>query len=326
VTLAAARIAALAFSEDGPDLLWSNPDLGNVELVKRSPHKLAGGLGGDRLWFSPELLYHWHGKPDWRGLSNYNVPADTDPGNYAFSDEGRDVIALTAKGRLPLPLSDQFLDFTVERTVSWADPPIPPSDPLMYGVAYVGIEMSDTLRIDENSKAGEIDLWHLLQVPVGSILVVPLRPGHQTEPLSYALPGGWKIARDALIWRYTGKANAKVGIAAEALIGRSAILRKLRSGQWCLIVRQFPVDPSARYGDHPYGVVREDQAFQAWDGVGFGEMEYHSPMLDAEGGPRLLRDTDQLWAFGGSVTAMAGLANKLLGVDIRSLLAREQAD
>jgi hypothetical protein len=86
-------------------------------------------------------------------------------------------------------------------------------------------------------------------------------------------------------------------------------------------VRQFPVDESARYGDHPVGVPRDDQVFQAWDGLGFGEMEFHSPVLDAERGPRKLRQTDQLWAFGGAAHTIAAVADSLLNVDIRALLS-----
>src|SRR5438128_2232403 len=70
VTLASGRVVALAFSEDGPDLLWSNPKLGDTDLVKTTPEKLVGGFGGDRLWFAPELDYYWDGKPDWKTFAN----------------------------------------------------------------------------------------------------------------------------------------------------------------------------------------------------------------------------------------------------------------
>ena len=65
VTLAGGRIVALAFSKDEPNLLWTHPDLGDAALVRANG--LVGGIGGDRLWFSPELRYHWIGMPDWRG-------------------------------------------------------------------------------------------------------------------------------------------------------------------------------------------------------------------------------------------------------------------
>jgi hypothetical protein len=158
-------------------------------------------------------------------------------------------------------------------------------------------------------------------MPAGSILIVPLRPGHATQPLAYGLPGAWLTTSNSVIWPIAGVGNAKMGISAAAVTGRAAILQRLRSRQWCLIVRQFPVDPAARYGDHPHGIPRDDQVFQAWDGLGFGELEFHSPVLDAERGPRSLRAQDQLWAFGGSAQAIAALADSLLQVDIRSLVS-----
>jgi hypothetical protein len=318
VTLAAGRIVALAFSPDGPNLLWTNPELADTEKVKAAPEKLAGGLGGDRLWFSPELRYHWAGKPDWRGLSNYHVPSVTDPGQYAYIDETPDRVALAAKGRLLVQgRSDEYLDFAVERKICMADPPLPLNHPLMHGVDYVGVKTVHKLTVEGHNGTGEIALWHLLQTPVGSILIVPLRHGHKTGPLSYGLPGGWQKTPESVIWRIEGKANAKLGIAAEALTGRSAILRGLCSDRWCLIVRQFPADASARYADHPEGVHRDDQVFQAWDGLGFGEMEYHSPVLNTAHGPRTLHDEDHLWAFGGTAQTIAALAKNLLDVDIR---------
>lgn len=319
VATAAGRVVAMSFSKDGPNLFWSNPQLTDTALVKATPEKLAGGFGGDRLWFSPELRYHWIGKPDWRGLGNYEVPKDTDPGRYIFVDKGPGIVALSATGRLPFKNSDGHLAFSVEREIRMTNPPLPLDHPLLRHVDYVGIETTHTLKITDETRTGEIDLWHLLQMPAGSILIVPLRHGHRTEPLSYGMPGSWHTTPNSLIWRFTGTANAKIGLAAEALTGRSAVLRNLGDKRWCLIVRQFPFDTAARYGDHPEGIPREDQAFQAWDGVGFGEMEYHSPVLDAARGPRTLDDTDQLWAFGGSARAIVTLAYKLLGVDISAL-------
>jgi hypothetical protein len=317
VTLAAGRIVALAFSDAGPNLLWTHPDLGRMT---GHPGQLVGGIGGDRLWFAPELHYHWLGEPDWQHLTNYTVPGDTEPGHYDFVDSEPGVVALAAKGQLPVRGTDRCVAFRVERRIRMAPPPIALDDPLMRGVQYVGVEATHELTIADETRTGEIDLWHLLQMPIGSILIVPLRPGRRSQPLAYGVPGPWSTTSNSLIWRIGGSGNAKMGIGAEALTGRAAILQRLPSQQWCLLVRQFPVDGSARYGDHPYGVPRADQVFQAWDGLGFGELEYHSPVLDAERGPRSLREQDQLWAFGGAAQSIAALADTLLQVDIRALL------
>jgi hypothetical protein len=286
--------------------------------------KLVGGVGGDRLWFAPEWRYHWLGKPDWRGLGNYQVPADTDPGRYQFVDSEPGVVVLAAEGRLAERGGDQSLAFRVTRRIRTAQPPLPPDDPAMCDVRYVGIELDHELAIQNETRAGEIDLWQLVQIPVGSILIVPLRAeaGDRMQPLCYGLPGDWRTTSNRVTWHIQGDSNAKMGMAAAALTGRAGILRRLSPQHWCLMVRQFPVDASARYGDHPVGVVRDDQVLQAWDGLGFGELEIHSPMLDAARGPRSLRQTDQLWAFGAPAPAIAVLADRLLRVDIRELLAQ----
>jgi hypothetical protein len=322
VTLAAGRIVALAFSKDEPNLLWTHPDLGDAALVQANG--LVGGIGGDRLWLSPEWRYHWLGQPDWHGLRNYEVPADTDPGRYQFVDSESGTVALAAEGRLAVRGSNQSVAFFVDRRIRMVQPPLSLDDPAIRGVQYVGIECAHELILQEETRTGELDLWQLLQTPVGSILIVPLRAGHSTQPLSYGLPGDWQTTSNSLIWRIRGNSNAKLGIAAAALTGRAAILRQLPSQQWSLIVRQFPVDESARYGDHPVGIARDDQVFQAWDGLGFGEMEFHSPVLDAARGPRSLRQLDQLWAFGGTARTIAALADMLLQVDVRALLSQHR--
>lgn len=318
VTLAAGRVVALAFSQDEPNLLWSHPDLGDAARVK--DNQLVGGIGGDRLWFAPEVQYHWLGEPDWRGLGNYQVPADTDPGRYRFVDSGPGVVGLTAEGTLAVRADGRSVDFRVERRIRLTPPPLPPDDPVLREARYVGVEFTHELALAESTRAGQIDLWQLLQTPVGSVLIVPLRPGHARPVLSYGLPGNWRLDSNCLLWRIQGQGNAKIGLAAAALTGRAAILRGLPGGQWCLMVRQFPLDTAARYGDHPWGVPREDQVVQAWDGLGFGEIEFHSPVLDAARGPRSLAQTDQLWAFGGSARTIAALADAVLQVDIRGIL------
>jgi hypothetical protein len=48
-------------------------------------------------------------------------------------------------------------------------------------------------------------------------------------------------------------------------------------------------------------------------------------VLDAARGPRNLRQADQLWAFGGTAHTIAALADRLLHVDVRALLAQHDS-
>ena len=323
VTLAAGRIVAMSFSSRGPNLLWSNAELPNTDLVRTHPERLVGGFGGDRLWFAPEIAYHWKGPPRWDTFANYQVPAATDPGNYQFVESRQGAVTLRAAGQLTDHATHGQVRFEVQRTIQLIPAPLPDNDPLMNGIEYLGIRTSHVLKLDPTTTAGRIGLWHLLQMPVGSVLVVPLKdsaPTRDKVPLSYALPGGWLEKSDHIRWRYTGTASAKFGLSASALTGHSAVLRQLGTDQFCLIVRQFPVDERAMYVDHPHGVARADQAFQAWDGLGFGEMEFHGRALDAVRGPRELEESDDLWAFGGSPAAIGPLTQKLLGIDVADVL------
>jgi len=317
MTLAAGRIVAIAFTRNGPNLLWSNTQLSDTETMRDHPEKLVGGIGGDRLWFSPELDYYWKGAPDWKNITNYEVPAAADPGSYTFDDSQHGSIALHNAGQLVNRANGRRTGFEVSRTIRMTPSPLADNDPLRRQIDYVGVETSHVLQF-VGPEAGRLDLWHLLQVPVGSVLIVPYAEDASTAaktPVSYALPGGWIERPDKLLWRYGGTAQAKIGLSASALTGRTAVLQQLGS-EYCLIIRKFSVDENAKYADHPYGEPRTDQAFQAWDGMGFGEMEYHCPMLDAQSGPRMLRESDQLWAFGGEKTALLPVAERLLHTDI----------
>jgi hypothetical protein len=317
VTPAAGRIVAMAFTPDGPNLFWSHPQLADSELVKNHPETLVGNLGGDRLWFGPELDYFWNGVPDWANLSNYRVPSDADPGRYQFLDTESDAISLRAQVRLTVRASGERVGFTVKRTFRMAPAPIEAGAHILKEVKYVGIQTLHEIEFEPTTLKGRIDLWHLLQLPVGSLLMVPTKPcttNCERDPLLYCGPGGWTEHPDCILWRYVGTACTKFGLSSRTLTGRSGVIASLPSGQLSLIVREFSVDHTATYADHPYGVPRSDQCFQVWDGLGFGEMEYHSPMLDAQCGPRALNESDHLWAFAGAPRLIRLLAERLLGI------------
>jgi hypothetical protein len=314
VTPAAGRIIGLAFGRDEPNLLWTHPMLTDADLVVNRSEKLNGGIGGDRLWFAPELSYNWSGEPNWQTFSNYASPAEMDPGSYSLSVTDS-AIKLRSSMRLQPTDGSSAVDFTVERTIELCAPPFPRKSRLLEGVRYVGTNTTNRIAFDQDSTSGQIDLWHLLQVPVGSTLIVPLRT-ESDPPLSYGLPGDWEANESCLSWMFGGSANAKIGLGTSAVTGRSAVLQRLEADDWCLLVREFPVDADAFFVDHPFGQQRNDQVFQAWDGFGFGEMEFHSPGIDASAGPREIQQSDRLWAFGGDSRNLAIIGKELLGIDI----------
>ncbi len=315
VTLAAGRLVALAFEDGDVNLLWTHPDLDDSATVRDRPETLTGGIGGDRLWFSPELRYHWRGAPDWDGFGNYHVPVEADPGGYAFTSSVDGAIAMAMSANLPTNDGTPPLEIAVEREFRAAPMPLSAADPLMTGISYVGVETRNRLTLAPDARAGTIDLWHLMQVPVGSIAIMPVRTP-AAPVLCYGRAGDWELHGDHVAWRYGGTANAKLGLGADDVTGRTGLIRDLGAGRRALIVRDHQLGRAGDYADHPYGDPRRDQVVQAWDGFGFGELEYHSVALDAAAGPRELTGTDRIWAFGGEPAALASIAHALLGVDI----------
>lgn len=322
VTPVGGRIVAMAFSPTDRNLFWTNPELINADLVRNHPEKLAGGLGGDRIWFAPELDYHWRGEPDWITCNNYEVPKSADPGEYTFVSDTADAVTLQTHIRLSSLKTGLSVGFNLTRSVRPAPAPISTSEPLMEGVAYVGIDTCHNIDFDDETTAGRIDLWHLLQIPSGSTLVVPFKLNTSVPDrtaLSYALPGKLGEGTDHIFYEYTGTVRAKFGLSAAGLTGRAGVVSRDNAGRFILLVRQFQVDPNGIYGDHPYGIQRTDQALQFWDGMGFGELEHHSPLLDASSGPRSMQEKDSIWAFAGSRRSIARIATSLLGVDVHKL-------
>lgn len=310
----AGRVAVLAF-DDGTSLLWSSPALGAPAALEDGG--LPGGFGGDRLWFGPEMPYFWSGEPDWVDFTNNSTLPEMDPGAYEFVAVSDASATLRSDVRLS-PLDDgPEIRFAVERTLTLIAPP-----EVGAGVEAVGVEATHRVTLAGPVPAGRLDLWHLLQIPPGSTLIVPLHPeasDADREPQSYSGPSNWVRLPDQLRWRYTGEQMAKLGVSVHALTGRSAVVRPLGGGRWLLLVRDFAADPAARYVDYPYGIPRDDQALQAWDGFGFGEMEFHGPQIVGDAGDEYT-ESDRLWAFRGDAAAIAAAATTLLGVDISDAL------
>jgi hypothetical protein len=313
-----ARLLGLYVGADEPNLLWTNPDVPVDKLAAPTWADVPGGLGGDRLWFAPEDDFHGPDEPTDGRV--YEVPPAVDPGGY----EGRvehDGVVLTSSFRLDG--RDGVVGFDVTRRFR-----LTPAPPAPEGLAAIGVEARQTLRLHDDLTMGRVGLWCLLQVPAGSVVIVPTAPGAPAEaatPLSYGRAAATIVGDEQVLFPITGHASTKIGIGTAALTGRTAALRRLADSAWCLLVREFAVHPGRIYADHPPAQPRTDQAFQAWDGWGFGEMEYHSPALLGGSGPRTLEDVNRLWAFVGGLRAILDVGRDRLGVDLSDAAALVRA-
>jgi hypothetical protein len=314
VSLIGGRVIGMAFSGEDENLFWSNPQLSDTNLLRSHLDQLSGGIGGDRLWFSPEFAYHWEGKPDLVNFKNYKIAENADPGHYQFVQNDDFSIKLHMEAHLTDRRDGKMVAFEVERTIMSTASPIPQNSPLMREVSFVGIRTQHHIRLRQCPPGVCVGLWHLLQVPVGSTLIVPTRS--QPRPLEYFNKGAWEIHSDHLRWTYGGKAAAKIGFDVSQVTGRTGVVRHLSDGRWGLLIRQFPVLPGLSYCDGPSEEQAVNQIVQAWDGFGFGEMEYHSPAVGEPPIGREYVETALLWAFGGTAAAIERIGKELLGISI----------
>jgi hypothetical protein len=312
------RVLALAFGPGEGSLLFAHPELPNLGRGV-SPLVLKGGPGGDRLRFAPEYAFSWIGEErDLVGFSNYRVQGQEEPGEYRLTASDG-AIRLAAEPVLVDRSNGTEVRFAVERVVGLC--PRSPAN-LPPGVRFAGYESRCAIRLLESAAGGCVGLWHLLQFPVGSTLVVPLRAAFPPEP--YFNTGGWRVhegpGKPFLLWRFGGTANAKIGYGCPQVTGRAGVLRPWADGEWALVVLDYPVHPGMHYCDAPHPEMAGEQVLQAWDGFGFGELEYHGPAVGQPPLPRWWEERAQVWAFAGPPGGMAALALELLGIRIEHLL------
>jgi hypothetical protein len=296
VCLLGGRVMAFAFAEEEETLLFISPEIDNLETLRRDPVSMIGGPGGDRLWFAPEFAFKWEGSnPDVEKFSNYRVQRNEDPGHYQVK-VANDSIQLSMQTSLTDLRDGGVIQFRVTRSLSPTANPLVESS-LSKGLRYAGYELHHRIEVLEPARNQRIGLWHLLQVPVGSVLIVPTRGF--ARPLKYFNEGAWEALPDHFRWKYGGTAIAKIGLDVTQVTGRTAILRQLQNEEWVLMVRQFPIAESAYY-------------------CGFGEMEYHSPGVGAPPLPPAYSETSWLWAFGGDQNHIQRVAATLLDINIAS--------
>ncbi|MFP4353199.1 MAG: hypothetical protein ACLFTU_10245 [Puniceicoccaceae bacterium] len=300
---AAARLIGLWPDPEGPNLLWTHPQLPDrPDAAAEGWGGMApGGPGGDRLWQGPEHRYFWEGTPQ-SDLSNWRVPPAWDPGTFAMTATG---VELRFERNLELP---DGATATVERHFrleATAEP------------GHLRLRETQALELHGARDDTQLDLWVITQVPAGSRLVVPTRgdaePGiaYENRPgdiarLRQSHPGGF-------VWDVTGEPMLKGHLSASQVRGVLGCLKRWEGDGASLLLRHFTPRPEDAYLD---GLLPEQvgtQCVQFWDGLGYGEIECHSPTATAAA-PRI-EQTYRLDARIGSAAALSAIASEALGAE-----------
>lgn len=300
---AAARLIGLWPDPEGPNLLWTHPDLSAQSgAAAEGWNRLTpGGPGGDRLWYGPECRYFWEGNPQ-ADLSNHRVPPSWDPGNFVMTSDGREVrfaCSLALPGGASATIERNFVLETV------ADPD------------HLRLHETQRLELHEARADSQLDLWVITQVPAGSRMVVPTcknaKPVPAYENRSGDVSRLSQPGEDAVIWNFTGKPLLKAYLAVGQVRGILGCLQHGKRDRNSLLLRTFTPRPDQPYLDGLLPDQVDAQCVQFWDGLGYGEIECHSPTATAAN--PIVEATHHIDARMGSAANMSRIATEALGAD-----------
>lgn len=306
-----ARILGAWPNQDVDNIFWTADCCVSSESLASAVESGDWNLGGDRLWYSPELDLFVNGP---QATGPEFVPSAIDPGSYDLGVDG-DVVTMRQAGTIADGRHGVDIHFECERSVRPIGPPTSDLD----GLDYIGYEIDSTIRARTDSGNGPaVNLWQLAQVPPSGEVLIPTY--RRAEPYDFFSTGAaeWcHIEPDHIVFPITGESRHKLGLPSSAVTGRIGYLRKLSDACWSLFVRNMHPVPGGFYPDFP--IVDPDRrcyAIECYnDGGqygGFGEAEHHAPSV-ATGNTCHSKDVSQLWAFAGSPDAIRRMSSRLLG-------------
>jgi len=312
------RVLGLFAPRCGENFYWTHTALGSAETARAF---YAGdqwhNSGGDRTWLAPEVDLFF---PHFPKMEGYFQQRSLDPGNYRVIETAG---GFKLVNRLTVSLSRLRRQVTLRITKSFGPAP----NPLRHergldlaGLDYAGYTQYTTLEFcgPGPGAAANVGLWNLVQMPHGGDLLIPTYS--RAEPLRVfgAIPDKDLLVSDRLVrYRMRQKGEHKISLRAVGTCGRVGYLYR-GAEDWCLIIRNFAVNPSGEYVDVPWNDANyrgfSTQACNVNSGLGrFSELEYHIPAIGCDTGRVRCDDEAQVWAFRGPYPRIARVCRLLVG-------------
>ena len=163
-------------------------------------------VGGDRLWLGPERDWFWlgEGRDD---LSRHVVPPEIDPGKWDVVHQRDDRIDLVLTARLRDRNTGTVSRVAVERSITVLTD-------TRYAIEY---ETETVLHVYSGQP---VDLWSVVQVPLGGTLEIGLRgPFAYHDELAPIDPGRFTLSENSAAIRLDGKQLGKIGVAGDLVAG-----------------------------------------------------------------------------------------------------------
>jgi hypothetical protein len=309
------RILGLFPPGSNRNFFWTHPALESVDSADAFYRSTEWhNSGGDRTWLSPEVDFF---RPDYPSLDTYFQPREFDPGAYEpTTDSGK--VALRNSFSIVQSRSKQRLELRITKHLGAALNPLRELASSLYSpLEYAGFTLQTQLEVLGSTGPAELNLWSLLQLPHGGDLIIPTFSRSCVMLIMGEIGANDLEITDQFI-RYKMRANGehKIGISPLWAAGRVGYLHTDRSGS-SLVIRNFAVNPSAKYLDipldSPHSAGAAVQACNVNSRLGaFSELEYHAPAIGGTTGASMSVDSSQLWAFYGPHDAVTRAARLLL--------------
>ncbi len=312
------RVLGLFSPKSEENFYWTHSALASPETARAFyASDQWHNSGGDRTWLAPEVDLFF---PNFPKLDRYFQQRSLDPGHYRVveMDGGFKLV-----NRLTVNLSRLKTNASLRITKSFGPAPNPLRRERgldLPGLEYAGYTQYTSLELVGRSRAvnAAIGLWNLVQMPHGGDLLIPTYSRSEPRLIMGAIPPEDLVVDDHLIrYRMRQPGEHKISLRAVATCGRVGYLYP-SSNNWCLIIRNFTVNPSGEYVDVPWNDTAycgfSTQACNVNSGLGqFSELEYHIPAIGQGTGRTLCHDEAQVWAFRGPEPQVSRVCKLLVG-------------
>jgi hypothetical protein len=312
------RILALFTPDTERNFFWTNPALESSTSVGAFYQSNAWhNSGGDRTWLSPEIDFFFPQYPD---SGTYVQPQSLDPGNYVLTRD-RAGFALTNRFSLVVSRTRTTIDLELSKRL------LPSKNPLrnhaaLRSVGYAGYTLKTKLSyVNDPGSPAMISIWNLLQLPPGGEFLIPTCSRPTISPYFGNIgEGAVKASKHLTRCTFAESGNYKVSFDPLTSIGRVGYLYSDGLDR-CLIVRNFPVNPSGGYVDVPHscpstaGSAVEICSVNGELGQ-FCEVEYHAPAIGGPESEPSCEDESQLCAFRGTERDVLEVARTLISCEV----------